>query len=383
MKNLQGGVILPKLRNIFFLGCKEIRGLARDPLMMGLILYTFTIAIYVAATATPDSLSNAAIAIVDEDDSQLSKRLADSFFPPMFLFPDRLVLPEVDPAMDRGDYTFVLVIPPRFQQDVLAGMQPEIQLNVDATRMSQAFTGSGYIQQIVLTEIRKFIDANSKSAISPAQIVVRNRFNPNLTRSWFGAVVELINNITMLSIILTGAALIREREHGTLEHLLVMPVTPFEIMVSKVWSMGMIVMIATAVSLFFVIQGFMQVPVTGSIALFMLGTALHLFATTSMGIFLASAARNMPQFGMLLILVLLPMQMLSGGITPRESMPVAVQWFMQLAPTTHFVEFSQAILYRGAGMEVVWMPFMLLAIIGLVLFLISLALFRKTVAQVS
>jgi len=383
MKNLQAGAILPKLRNIFFLGCKEIRGLARDPLMMGLILYTFTIAIYVAATATPDSLSNAAIAIVDEDDSQLSKRLADSFFPPMFLFPDRLVLPEVDPAMDRGDYTFVLVIPPKFQQDVLAGMQPEIQLNVDATRMSQAFTGSGYIQQIALTEIRKFIDANSESATSPAEIVVRNRFNPNLTRSWFGAVVELINNITMLSIILTGAALIREREHGTLEHLLVMPVTPFEIMVSKVWSMGMIVMIATGISLLFVIQGFMQVPVTGSVALFMLGTALHLFATTSMGIFLASAARNMPQFGMLLILVLLPMQMLSGGITPRESMPVAVQWFMQLAPTTHFVEFSQAILYRGAGMEVVWMPFMLLAIIGLVLFLISLALFRKTVAQVS
>jgi ABC-2 type transport system permease protein len=257
-------------------------------------------------------------------------------------------------------------------------MQPEVQLNVDATRMSQAFTGSGYIQQIALTEIRKFIDANSKSTASPAEIVVRNRFNPNLTRSWFGAVVELINNITMLSIILTGAALIREREHG-----MVMPVTPFEIMVSKVWSMGMIVMIATAVSLLFVIQGFMQVPVTGSVALFMLGTALHLFATTSMGIFLASAARNMPQFGMLLILVLLPMQMLSGGITPRESMPVAVQWFMELAPTTHFVEFSQAILYRGAGMEVVWMPFMLLAIIGLVLFLISLSLFRKTVAQVS
>lgn len=374
--------MIQKIKNIFFLGVKELWGLRRDPLMMALILYTFTFAIYIAATAAPDSITNAAVAVVDEDHSQLSLRIADALMPPMFRPPVQISLPEVDPAMDNGRYTFILVIPPEFQEDVLAGNKPSIQLNVDATRMTQAFSGNGYIQQIVMTEITNFVN-DGVATVLPAQIVIRNRFNYNLTRSWFGSVVELINNITMLSIILTGAALIREREHGTLEHLLVMPVTPFEIMMSKVWSMGVVVIAASCLSVMFVIRGTLHVPIEGSIPLFMLGMTLHLFATTSMGIFLASSSRNMPQFGMLLLLVLMPMQMLSGGMTPRESMPYGVQMIMQLAPTTHFVEFSQAILYRGAGLDVVWKPFLWLAVIGIVLFLISLSRFRKTVAQIS
>ncbi len=371
--------MMQKMKNILQLGLKELRGLVHDPLLLALILYTFTAGIYIAATAAPDSISNAALAIVDEDDSPLSRRIASAFFPPMFLHPDRISHVEIDPAMDRGDYTFVLVIPPDFQKDVLAGNQPELQLNVDATRMSQAFTGSSYIQQIVLKEVTAFVNREGASSRLTAEIVTRNRFNPNLTQSWFGSVMELVNNVTMLAIILTGAALIREREHGTLEHLLVMPVTPFEIMASKVWSMGVVVMAAAGMSLLFVIRGLLQVPVEGSILLFMAGVGLHLFAATSMGIFLASTAQNMPQLGMLLLLVLMPMQMLSGGVTPQESMPEGVRILMQLMPTTHFVELSQAILYRGAGLAVVWRPFLLLAVIGTVLFLISLARFRRTV----
>ena len=373
---------MQKLKNIFQLGVKELRGLARDPLLIGLILYVFSVGVYVAATAAPDSIMNAAIAIVDEDDSQLSNRIADAFLPPRFMPPARISRPEIDPGMDEGKYTFVLVIPYRFQKDVLAGKSPELQLNVDATRMSQAFTGSGYVQQIALEEIAKFVNRDDETSTTElARVVMRNRFNPNLTQSWFGSIVELINNITMLAIILTGAALIREREHGTLEHLLVMPVTSFEIMASKVWSMALVVLVAAGLSLLIVIEGFLGVPVEGSIPLFLFGMALHLFAATSMGIFLASVAQNMPQLGMLLILVLMPMQMLSGGVTPRESMPEGVQFFMQAAPTTHFVEFSQAILFRGAGFDVVWKSFLMLSIIGSILFVVSWIRFRKTVTS--
>lgn len=370
-----------KIKNIIQLGFKELQGLGRDPLLLGLILYTFTVGIYVAATAVPDSISNAAIAIVDEDDSPLSRRIADAFFPPMFLTPAHISRPEIDAGMDRGDYTFVVVIPYNFQRDVLAGEQPELQVNVDATRMSQAFTGNAYIQQIAMREIAAFLNREGTPAGRPAEIVTRNRFNPNLTQKWFSSVMELVNNVTMLAIILTGAALIREREHGTLEHLLVMPVTPFEIMASKVWSMALVVLVTAGLSLLFVIQWMLQVPVAGSVTLFMAGLALHLFAVTSMGIFLASVAQSMPQFGMLLILVLMPMQMLSGGVTPQESMPLGVRLLMQLAPTTQFVEFSQAILYRGAGLDVVWKPFLSLALIGSILFVISWIRFRKTVAS--
>ena len=370
--------MLQSLKNIYYLGIKEIRGLLKDWLMLGLIIYSFSYAIVVASKSQPDSLNNATIAIVDDDQSQLTKRLADAFIPPMFMPPKFITQAEIDAMMDQGKSTFVVVFPPSFQRDLMSGKEPEIQVNVDATRMSQAFTGSGYIQLILQREIATFM--KTAQSEEPAKYVIRNRFNPNLTQSWFTSVMQLVNNITMLAIILTGAALIRERENGTLEHLLVMPVTAFEIMVSKIWSMMLVVLIAAALSLIFVIRIFMDVPIEGSILLFLFGVALHLFAATSLGIFLACVSQNMPQLGMLLILVYLPMQMLSGGVTPRESMPQWVQCVMEIAPTTHFVSFSQSILYRGAGLEVVWKPFLILFIIGGVFFAISLAKFRKSVA---
>ena len=370
--------MLQSLKNIYHLGVKEIRGLFRDWLMVGLIVYSFTYAIVVASRAQPDSLNKAAIAIVDDDQSQLTKRLADAFIPPMFLPPKFITQSEIDPGMDHGEFTFVVVFPASFQRDVMSGKEPEIQVNVDATRMSQAFTGSGYIQQILQQEISRFMRKEQNSTF--AKYVIRNRFNPNLTQLWFTSVMQLVNNITMLAIILTGSALIRERENGTLEHLLVMPVTAFEIMASKIWSMMLIVLTASAFSLIFVIRIFMEVPVEGSVMLFLIGVALHLFAATSLGIFLACISQNMPQLGMLLILVYLPMQMLSGGFTPYESMPKWVQHVMSAAPTTQFVSFSQSILFRGAGLEVVWKPFLFLLVIGSVLFLISLAKFRRSVA---
>jgi ABC-2 type transport system permease protein len=370
-------------KNVFRLGVKELWSLVRDPMMLVLIAWTFTVAIYVAATAMPDSLHNAPIAIVDEDGSPLSARIVSSFYPPYFKMPNMVSLAEVDAGMDRGDYTFALDIPPNFQSDVLAGRTPAIQLNIDATRMGQAFTGNAYIQQIVASEVNEFIQRYRSSAVPPVDLALRMRFNPNLEQAWFGSLMEIINNVTMLSIILTGAALIREREHGTIEHLLVMPVTPAEIMLAKVWSMGLVVLLAALVALVFVVQGALRVPIQGSVALFMLAAALHLFATTSMGIFLATLARSMPQFGMLLVLVLLPLQMLSGGSTPYESMPQLVQNIMQVAPTTHFVSAGQAILYRGAGIDVVWPQLLAILAIGSLLFIASLSRFRKTISQMA
>lgn len=369
--------------NIYRLGVKELWSLARDPIMLVLIAYTFTLSIYVAATAVPETLHNTPVAIVDEDDSPLSAAIASAFFPPRFKPPAMISLAGIDSGMDAGDYTFVIDIPPDFQRDVLAGKSPAIQLNVDATRMSQAFTGSGYIQQMVTDEVTAFVQRYRGSAAPAAELALRMRFNPNLEQAWFGSLMELINNVTMMSIILTGAALIREREHGTIEHLLAMPVTPAEIMLAKVWSMGLVVLVASVIALVCVVQGVLRVPAEGSVLLFMAGAALHLFATTSMGIFMATLARSMPQFGMLAVLILLPLQMLSGGSTPRESMPEFVQNLMLVAPTTHFVAVGQAILFRDAGLDVVWPQFLTLAVIGAVFFGIALNRFRRTISQMA
>lgn len=375
--------MLRHLANIYRLGVKELWSLWRDPMMLFLIIYTFTVAVYTAGTAMPETLHRTPIAIVDEDDSALSQRLIGAFYPPSFTPPVRISQAEVDPGLDAGRYTLVLAIPPDFQRDLLAGRSPALQLNLDATRMSQAFAGSGFAQQIVLGEVAEFLQRQRVVTPSPVELVTRVRFNPTLSNTWFGSPMELVNLITMLSIILTGAALIREREHGTVEHLLVMPVTPTEIMLAKIWAMALVVLLASALSLNGVIRGLLQVPIEGSLGLFFCGVTLHLFATTSMGIFMATLARSMPQFGLLMVLVMMPLQMLSGGVTPRESMPAWVQWAMSLAPTTHFTELSQAILYRGAGIDVVWSSFVALALIGSVLFALSLRRFRATIAQLA
>lgn len=367
--------------NVLHLGVKELWSLWRDPVMLGLIVYVFSFGIYVSATAMPESLHLAPMAIVDEDASPLSRRIAGAFAPPRFKAPAQISLAAMDPGLDVGDYTFVLDIPRHFQRDVLAGKSPTLQLNVDATRMSQAFTGSSFVQTIVQGEVAEFVQGYRGSPPLPVELAQRTRFNPNLEQGWFGALMELINNVTMLAIVLTGAALIREKEHGTIEHLLAMPVTPGEIMLGKVWSMGLVVLVAAGLSLTIVVQGVLRVPIDGSTALFLAGAALHLFAAGSLGIFLATVARTMPQFGMLGMLVLLPLNLLSGNATPRESMPLALQWLMEAAPTTHFVALSQAILFRGAGLEVVWPNFLALALIGGVLFAIALGRFRRTISQ--
>src|SRR5690554_4807710 len=374
---------LRKLANIYRLGVKELWSLWRDPMMLVLIAYVFSVGVFSGAKAMPETLNHAPIAIVDEDDSALSRLLISAFYPPNFTTPQMISMAQMDSGMDSGRHTFALYIPQGFQRDVLAGRGPDLQLNVDATRMSQAFTGSGAIQQIVMGEINTFVQRYQGSAQAPVDLVLRARFNPALERAWFGSLMQVINYITMLSIVLTGAALIREREHGTIEHLLVMPVTPGEIMISKIWSMGLVVLIATYASLNIVVRGMLQVPIEGSVPLFLCGVVLCLFAMTSMGIYMATVARSMPQFGLLFMLTMIPMNLLSGGRTPRESMPQLVQDLMQLAPTTHFVELGQAILFRGAGLETVWKPFLALLVIGSVLFVLALRRFRNTISQMA
>lgn len=362
------------------LAVKELRSLWRDRLLLVFVVWAFSGAIYTAATATPDRLVRAPIGVVDEDQTVLSQRIVSAFYPPDFLVPDLISLGAMDAGLDTGRYSFVLDIPPGFQRDVLAGRHPALQLNVDATQMRQAFVGTGYVQGMIGLEIQEFAQGERVAAASPVGQAVRMRFNPTLNSGWFTGVMEVINMVTMLSIILAGAALIREREHGTLEHLLVMPVRPVEIMLAKVLAMGGVVLLASLMSLRLMVQGVLGMPIGDSLALFTAGVALHLFATTSMGIFMGTVARSMPQLALLIILVLLPLQMLSGGATPRESMPELVRNVMLLAPTTHFVTLAQAVLYRGAGLSIVWPTLLAIAAIGAAFFFAALGRFRKSLA---
>jgi ABC-2 type transport system permease protein len=365
---------------VYRLGLKELISLRHDKVLIVLIVYAFTIAIYLPATSSGLELRNASVAIVDEDGSYLSRRIADAFLAPYFQPPRRLAINQIDAAMDAGRYTFVLDIPPNFQSDILAGRRPDLQLNIDATAVSQAGIGAGYIKKILADELIDFVEGRRANPALAVETSVRVLFNPNLDSRRFVGVMQIINMITMLAIVLSGAALVREREHGTIDHLLVMPLSPFQIMAAKIWANGLVIVAAATLSLILVIGGLLQVPITGSIPLYLAGTVLYLFSANAIGIFLATVARTMPQLGLLFIPIMIPMIVLSGGFTPLDSMPEAVQLIMQISPTTHFVEFATAVLFRAAGIEHVWNSILAMAGIGLVFFVSALLRFRSTVA---
>ena len=370
-----------KLSNIFWLGTKELRSFMHDFVLLGLVIYAFSFAVITQAQSNSQELHNASIGIVDEDNSELSHRIAHAFLPPYFQSPRPITEREIVPLMNAGRYTFVLDIPPNFQRDVLGGRQPVIQVHVDATAMVQAGLGSGYAQQIITTEISNFLLHAEGAPQPPVNLLVHIAFNPNVTTAWFTSVMGIINNVTMLAIILAGAAIIREREHGTMDHLLVMPLTPFEIAMSKVWANGLVITVAVGLALYVVVRAILHIPIAGSIPLFMVGVVIYLFFATAVGIFLGTVARSMPQLGLLYMLIYMPMNMLSGANTPIESMPPWLATAVQVSPSTHFVSFAQSILYRGAGLDVVWPQFLAVALIGGLFFGFALLRFRSVAAQ--
>ena len=366
--------------NIFWLGTKELRSVLGDILLVGLIIWSFTVSIYSQATSISETVNNASVAIVDEDRTTLSRAIANALYPPYFKTPVLISPAEVDAGMDQDRFMFVVVIPPRFEAQVRQGRQPSVQINIDATAVGQASLGNSYIQSIVSAEVNRFINRSEESAASAVTLVQRRAFNPNGTAMWFSAIVALLDQLSMLTIILTGAALLREREHGTIEHLLVMPLTSFQIAMAKVWANGLIILVAFSLSAVFVVEGLLGVPFAGSKALLIGGTVTYLFAAAAIGIFLGTIARTMAQFALLLMMTIIPMIMLSGGLTPIESQPEIIQPATWLLPSRHYMEFAQAVIFRGAGMDIVWPQFLIVAGLGLIFLLASLALFRRSIS---
>ncbi len=282
--------------------------------------------------------------------------------------------------MDGARFTFVVDIPPDFEADVRAGRSPRLQILVDATAMMQAGIGVGYIEAIIDDELARLLGHEQTTGQLAVTLALRAAFNQTLNSTWFTGATAVINNVTMLAILLAGAALLREREHGTLEHLLAMPVRPAEIMIGKILANGLVILTLSAFAVMVVLEGILRVQIAGSVPLFLVGTASYLFFATCLGIFLGTVARSMPQLGLLFIMVALPMIMLSGGNTPLESMPVWLQRIMQLSPSTHFVALGQAILYRGAGIALVWPQLAAILAVGALFFLFSLVRFRSFLA---
>ena len=367
--------------NIFRLVIKELRSIRSDPTMLVLVVYAFSISVNTVATGAVTEATNLSVGIVDEDGSDLSRQIAEGLVRPTFQPAVQIRASEIDAKMDKGQLLFVVEIPTNFQANILAQRKTEVQINVDATAVAQAGNGANYLKTAISNEVQNFIvGREGGSGGAPINLVVRAKFNPNLRTSWFSAMTQVINQITLLTVILTGAALIREREQGTVEHLLVMPVVPAEIMLAKMFANGLVILVAAMLSLQFVVHWWIGAPIAGSLLLFLLGAALYALVVAALGILLGTLSTTMGQFGLLAMPVLMVTQLLSGSSTPMESMPIWLQYVMRtISPTPHFVAFSQAVLFRGADLTLVWRPLLAMLIIGAVYFAFAMRRFRRVI----
>lgn len=371
---------MQSVKNIATLTVKELRALARDRVMLVLILYVFTAAVWLVSNAASTEVRNLSVGVVDEDQSQLSGRITDAIRQPMFATPVPLTPAQAAAGQKAGNHVLVLSIPPGFERDLMAGKPASLLLLVDATAVAHAGNGATFLQQAVLSEIAAWAGPDAAS-VPKVDVAFRNLYNANLTPRWFTAVMQLMNNVTILMLILAGSSLIREREHGTIEHVLVMPVHPHEIALSKILANGMVILCAQILSLVLVVEGLMGVPVAGSLAVYIVGAVVYALAVGSIGLLLGTLAQNMGQFGLLVIPVIVVMLLLSGGMTPIESMPDWLQIVIRIvSPAPHFAAFAQSVLYRGAGLAAVWPQIAAISAMAVVAVAGVLWRFRKLLA---
>lgn len=369
---------MKSLHNIFTLTRKEFRSLLSDKVMMSIIVVIFSFAVIAIAKGISIEVKNASIAIVDEDRSAFSRRLAANIQAPYFQPPQYFAtMQAAQVAMDSGDFIFIMMLPPQLEKDLLSGVATEVQIIADATALSQAGIGFSYLQQIIMREAMALRGMGDMEALLPLVPVINVHFNPNTDSSWFLALANVATFVFMLAMLLVGAAIIRERERGTMEHLLVMPVSANQIAAAKIIANSAVIAVATLLCVQFIVKGVLAVGIAGSMPLFAFGTVVFLFSAAALGILLAIAAPSMPQFSLLMLPIYIVLRIISGGETPLASMPDWLQSLSQCSPMTQYVSFTNAVLFRQAPLALVQKELIIMGGIGSSFLLIALLRFRS------
>lgn len=362
---------------------KELLQLARDGFLVFAIVFLFTADIYLTRNVRLE-LNHATVLMHDADHSAASRELIYRFRPPYFKLGGEIQdSHEMLALLDQGQALVVLDIPAHFQRDLLRGQPTDVQVLVDTSNTVLGTLAANYSAQIIgrygFEAALDRMGVSEQSLGNVPMIEDRHRvwYNPNQNDQWFIPIAELLVVITILAIMLPAAAAVREKERGTIEQLLVSPLTPALILLPKVMAMTLVILAGTAISLFGVLVPVFQVPIKGSLPLFFAVTTLYTVATSGLGLYIATLSRNLAQAAMLAIFILMPMIFLSGAWTPPEAMPAGLREAMYLSPLYYFIEMGYGILLKGAGLDVLWDSLLGLTLLGIGIFVFGVRRFRR------
>lgn len=364
---------------------KELLQLLRDPVLLVFVLYAFSADIYNAASGVSFQLNNAALVLFDLDRSAASRELAGRFMPPEFRWTGAIDhAKQGQQLLDDGKAMAVLDIPPGFGAALTRGENTSVQLQIDASNSVLGFLAAVDATQIVarygLEQAAGNLGFSADLSALDAPVINNNSrvwFNPNQNDAWFMGISELLNVVTLFSMLLPAAAMVREKERGTIEQLLVSPLSPLQIMIPKIVAMVAVLLGGTALGLFGILVPIFSIPVSGSLLLFFALTTLYVSTLAGIGIWIATLTNNMAQAGMMVILILAPMMFLSGAWTPPEAMPTLMRWGMYVSPLYYYINASYGILMKGAGISILWPLFSGILVIGCIVSGATILRFKK------
>ncbi|MCD2450394.1 ABC transporter permease [Methylicorpusculum oleiharenae] len=363
---------------------KELKQLIRDPVLLLIISYFFTVDVYMAGSGINLNLRNASVMVIDHDHSAASRELIYRFRQPYFDFKGEIFdTHTAESLLDQGRILAVLDIPENFQRHLLQGQSVAVQFQVDSANTVLGTLATSYATEITAGFSQDFAakrlgpDSGQRASLPVIQNRYRVLYNPNQIDGWFMSISELLTVTTMLAMMLPAAAAVREKERGTIEQLAVSPLSSLQILLPKVISMGLVILLGVAVSLFLIIIPVFDLPVKGSLGLFFTVTGLYVFTASGIGLFVATISRSLAQVTMLVILLMMPILLLSGAWTPPEAMPQVMRWAMKISPLYYFNEMSYAILLKGAGVRILWDSLLGLALLGAVFFNFGVWRFRR------
>lgn len=362
---------------------KEFRQLFSDAAILFILLWGFTGAIFIAGRAVSMDLNNYPVVVLDLSRSDESRELIHRLRPPYFRVVGLAASDaELVAALDGGRAAVAVVIPPDFARAVKEG-QGRFQVIQDGTQSQMATLAGGHIARLAaeygidLLERRAGPAERALGHLPQVDARVRVAYNPNITSAWFSSLLEMLNMITMLSMLLTAAAMVREKEQGTLEQLLVSPLRPAELFLAKILPTLVMVLGLSLLALVGIVQGVFHTPLRGSLLLFYGVSVLYTFSVASLGLAVAVFARSLPQAAMMLFLILFPMLFLSGATTPPESMAPWMRYATLISPMRYYIDFGYQVLFKGNGLAYVWHDILGIVVLGSLMFGFAAWRFRR------
>jgi ABC-2 type transport system permease protein len=357
---------------------KEMKQVVRDPKSRPIIFVSPVVQMILLGYAATTDVKDISMIVVDHDQTVESRELVNAYAQTGYFIITKTSnkAQDVVDALAKGDVQMGLTIPPGFAADVRSGRGAKVQALFDGSDASQATVAQSYSSQIASRFGAKMVGVKMVGGV---ELRSRAWFNPSLESKYFNVPAIMGIQILMICLILTAMAVVREREIGTLDQLLVSPIKPVELMLGKTIPVLLIGLFHLVIYTCLTVFQF-GVPMQGSFMALLLAALLYILAALALGLLISTVSKTQQEAFMLLILVVLPAVMLSGFISPIESMPKIFQWMTIVNPIRYFLEIVRGVFLKGIGVAELWPQYVILTMMSVGTLFLATKRFRRAIA---